>query len=60
MPGSHLHSTRSSPWADGLGRTASRAAQVLLILALSVVAVYGLLQIRLLVIPVIIALVFIH
>lgn len=57
MAGSHLHSTRSSPWADGLGRTGSRAAQVLLILTLAVVAIYGLLQIRLLVIPIIIALI---
>lgn len=48
---------RSGPWRDGLGRTASRAAQILLILTLVVVAVYALLQIRLLVIPVIIALI---
>lgn len=45
------------PWQDGLGRAASRCAQVLLILLLVIVAVYGLLQIRLLVIPVLIALI---
>jgi predicted PurR-regulated permease PerM len=45
------------PWQDGLGRAASRCAQVLLILLLVTVAVYGLLQIRLLVIPVLIALI---
>ncbi|MBT2513790.1 AI-2E family transporter [Arthrobacter sp. ISL-30] len=44
-------------WATGLGRTSIRCAQVLLILALASVAVYGLLQIRLLVIPVLIALI---
>jgi predicted PurR-regulated permease PerM len=40
-----------------LGRAGSRAAQVLLILTLVAVSIYGLLQIRLLVIPVIIALI---
>jgi predicted PurR-regulated permease PerM len=44
-------------WATALGRTSIRCAQVLLILALASVAVYGLLQIRLLVIPVLIALI---
>ena len=44
-------------WKDSLGRTAVRASQILLILALTVVAVFGLLQIRLLVIPVLIALI---
>ncbi|WP_264671575.1 AI-2E family transporter [Arthrobacter sp. VKM Ac-2550] len=44
-------------WQDGLGRAGSRAAQVLLILALVAVSIYGLLQIRLLVIPVMIALI---
>ena len=46
-----------SSWQDGLGRVGSRCAQLLLILALVSVAVYGLLQIRLLVIPVLIALI---
>jgi putative heme transporter len=44
-------------WHDGLGRAGSRAAQVLLILTLVAVSIYGLLQIRLLVIPVMIALI---
>ncbi|NKX53915.1 AI-2E family transporter [Arthrobacter mobilis] len=48
---------RHSAWQDGLGRVGSRCAQILLILTLVVVAVYGLLQIRLLVIPVLIALI---
>jgi predicted PurR-regulated permease PerM len=53
--------TTASParnlWADGLGRVGVRSAQVLLVLTLAVVAIYGLLQIRLLVIPVLIALI---
>lgn len=44
-------------WKDSLGRTAVRASQILLILTLTVVAIFGLLQIRLLVIPVLIALI---
>ena len=44
-------------WKDSLGRTAVRASQIMLILTLAVVAVFGLLQIRLLVIPVLIALI---
>ncbi|WP_017198405.1 AI-2E family transporter [Arthrobacter sp. M2012083] len=44
-------------WKDSLGRTAIRASQILLVLALTVVAIFGLLQIRLLVIPVLIALI---
>lgn len=47
----------SSIWQDGLGRVGSRCAQILLLLTLITVAVYGLLQIRLLVIPVMIALI---
>src|SRR3954469_2836079 len=46
-----------STWQDGLGRTGSRCAQVLLILTLVSVAVFGLLQVKLLVIPVLIALI---
>lgn len=57
MPSTRLGSTRTSPWTDGLGRTASRSAQILVILTLVVVAIFGLLQIRLLVIPVLIALI---
>ncbi|MFJ5860884.1 AI-2E family transporter [Pseudarthrobacter sp. NPDC092439] len=44
-------------WADGLGRVGTRAAQVLLILLLVSVSVYALMQIKLLVIPVLIALI---
>lgn len=44
-------------WADGLGRVGTRAAQVLLILLLASVSVYALMQIKLLVIPVLIALI---
>lgn len=44
-------------WKDSLGRASVRAAQILLILTLTVVAIFGLLQIRLLVIPVLIALI---
>ena len=44
-------------WADGLGRVGVRSAQILLILTVVVVSVFALLQIRLLVIPVLIALV---
>jgi len=47
----------SDLWKDSLGRTAVRASQILLILTLTVVAIFGLLQIRLLVIPVLIALI---
>lgn len=44
-------------WADGLGRVGIRSAQVLLVLTLATVSVYALLQIRLLVIPTLIALI---
>lgn len=44
-------------WADGLGRVGIRSAQVLLILAVAVASVYALMQIKLLVIPVLIALI---
>lgn len=42
-------------WEDGLGRAASRSAQVLLILALIVVISYAVTQLRLLVVPLLIA-----
>lgn len=52
------HATRpGGMWADGLGRVATRAAQVLLILTVVVVSVYALIQIKLLVIPALIALI---
>ncbi|ADX74043.1 AI-2E family transporter [Pseudarthrobacter phenanthrenivorans] len=47
----------SELWADGLGRVGIRAAQVLLILTVAVVSVYALMQIKLLVIPILIALI---
>lgn len=54
-------STRNKPkpdlWKDSLGRTAIRAAQILLILVVAVVVVFALLQIRLLVIPVLVSLI---
>jgi predicted PurR-regulated permease PerM len=46
-----------NPWADGLGRAGVRSAQILLIITVVVVSVFALLQIRLLVIPVLIALI---
>jgi predicted PurR-regulated permease PerM len=44
-------------WADSRGRVGIRSAQILLILAVAVVSVYALMQIKLLVIPVLIALI---
>jgi predicted PurR-regulated permease PerM len=44
-------------WADTLGRLGIRSAQILLVLTVITVSVYALLQIRLLVIPVLIALI---
>lgn len=44
-------------WSDGLGRVAVRSAQILLILAVVSVLIFALMQIRLLVIPVVIALI---
>ncbi|EMY35623.1 hypothetical protein D477_003358 [Arthrobacter crystallopoietes BAB-32] len=47
----------TSLWADGLGRTATRSAQILLTLALATVSIYIMLQLQLVVIPVLIALI---
>ncbi|MBO0909960.1 MULTISPECIES: AI-2E family transporter [Arthrobacter] len=44
-------------WSGSLGHAAQRAAQILLVLVLAVVAIYGLLQITLVVIPVLLALI---
>ncbi len=44
-------------WSNPLGRTATRAAQVLLVLALAGVAVFGLSQVSLAVLPLLIALI---
>lgn len=46
-----------SPWRDSLGRSSIRAAQVVLLLALFAVVVYGLLQVQLVVIPALLALI---
>ncbi|WP_258725393.1 AI-2E family transporter [Cellulomonas sp. NS3] len=45
----------TGPWHDGLGRAATRSAQALLVLALASVLVWGLTQVKLLVIPLLIA-----
>lgn len=44
-------------WSDGLGRVGTRAAQVLLILTVAAVSVFALMQVKLLVIPLLIALI---
>ncbi|TNM67359.1 AI-2E family transporter [Streptomyces sp. NP160] len=41
----------TSPWADGLGRTATRCLQLLLVVVAGVVVVYACLQLRLVVVP---------
>lgn len=45
------------PWRDSLGNASTRAAQVLLLLVLAVVAIYALIQVRLVVIPMLLALI---
>ncbi|MET1065481.1 MAG: AI-2E family transporter [Arthrobacter sp.] len=47
----------TTPWSDSLGRASIRTAQVLLMLVLSVLVVYGLIQVKLLVIPGLLALI---
>ncbi len=49
-------SSVSSVWSDSLGRVAMRTLQILLILALAIAAVYALIQLKLVVIPLLIAL----
>ena len=56
-PGQPDHKPPRELWSDNLGRVGIRCAQVLLVLAVAAVSVYGLLQVRLLVIPVLIALI---
>ncbi|MCK0118532.1 putative PurR-regulated permease PerM [Isoptericola sp. CG 20/1183] len=51
------HRTTSGLWSDRLGRPATRAAQVLLLLALASCVVFALTRLSLLVIPVLIALI---
>lgn len=55
--GRREHKPPHSLWADGLGRVGIRSAQILLILSVAVVSVYALMQVKLLVIPVLIALI---
>ncbi|WP_082046034.1 AI-2E family transporter [Arthrobacter sp. L77] len=50
-------SDHQDPWAGPLGRAAHRATQVLLLLALFTVVVYALIQIRLVIIPLLLALI---
>ncbi|MBK5249581.1 MAG: AI-2E family transporter [Actinomycetales bacterium] len=47
--------SRRSPWSDGLGRTATRSAQVLFVLALGACIVFAMMQLKLIVVPVLIA-----
>ena len=47
---------KTTPWGDSLGRASIRTAQVLLLLVLTVVVVYALIQVRLVVIPTLLAL----
>lgn len=48
---------RANPWRDGLGRASIRAGQTLLLLVLAAVLVYTLVQVRLVVIPLLLALI---
>ena len=48
---------KTTPWSDSLGRASIRTAQVLLMLVLTVVVVYALIQVRLVVIPALLALI---
>lgn len=48
---------KTTPWNDSLGRASTRTAQVLLLLVLTVVVVYALIQVRLVVIPALLALI---
>ncbi|MHA7247337.1 AI-2E family transporter [Arthrobacter tecti] len=47
----------NSPWKDGLGRASIRSAQILLLITVLVVSIFGLIQIRLVVIPLLLALI---
>ncbi len=47
----------SSIWSDSLGKAGMRSAQILLILTVAVIAIYGLLQVKLVVIPLLLALI---
>ncbi|MGQ7295553.1 AI-2E family transporter [Quadrisphaera sp. KR29] len=45
----------TSPWADGLGRTATRCAQLLLVVVLAALLVFASIRLQLVVVPVLIA-----
>ena len=51
------HERPPSPWTDRLGRWSIRSLQILLVVALAAIAVWGLVQVKLLVIPVLIAII---
>jgi predicted PurR-regulated permease PerM len=51
------HHEPTNPWRDSLGRASLRCAQVLLMLLLAVVTIYALIQVRLVVIPMLLALI---
>jgi predicted PurR-regulated permease PerM len=53
----NIRPEQSSPWHGALGRASIRALQVLLLLFLAVVLVYALVQIKLVVIPLLLALI---
>ena len=60
MTPTHMRAETSDsrgPWRDSLGNASIRAAQVLVLLVLAVVAVYALIQVRLVVIPMLLALI---
>ncbi|MGY2744887.1 AI-2E family transporter [Arthrobacter sp. UYCu723] len=48
---------QTTPWTDSLGRASIRTAQVLMLLVLATVAAYALIQVRLVVIPAVLALI---
>ncbi|WP_258803068.1 AI-2E family transporter [Pseudarthrobacter sp. NS4] len=48
---------RKNPWQDGYGRVSIRAGQTLLLLSLAAVLVYAMVQVRLVVIPLMLALI---
>lgn len=49
--------SNASPWRDSLGRASVRTSQILLLAVFAIGLVYGLIQVRLVVIPVLIALI---
>ena len=59
MAGSHTRSgwRRSTLWTDALGRASIRAGQLIVLLAAAVIVAYGLIRLKLIVIPLMIALI---